>query len=95
MKVLILKVILYIPYSESLKDKRSVVKALKDRIWKKFRASISETDALDSKKEAVLGIVYTSNNSTLLEKVMNQIIDLIEESYPGLLHDHNYLIEHY
>jgi uncharacterized protein YlxP (DUF503 family) len=95
MKVLILKVILYIPYSKSLKDKRSVVKALKDRIWQKFRASISETDALDSRKEAVLGIVYTSNDSALLERIMNQILRLIEDSYPGLIHDHKYLIEHY
>ncbi|UCB46434.1 MAG: DUF503 domain-containing protein [Spirochaetota bacterium] len=95
MKVLILKVILYIPYSKSLKDKRSVIKALKDKIWKRFRASISEIDSLDSHKEAVLGIVYTSNNSTLLEKIMNQIIDLIDDSYPGLIHDYNHIIEHY
>ena len=95
MKVLILKVVLFISYSTSLKDKRNILRAIKDRIWSKFRASVSEIDEQHSIQRAVLGLVYVSNNSTLLEGILNKIINMIETSYPGLLHDYEYNIEIY
>ncbi len=95
MKVLVLKIALLIPYSNSLKEKRRVVKALKDRIWVKFRASISEIDDHNSTKKAVLGIVYVSNDKVILDSIMNKIINLIEDNYPGMLHDYEYTVENY
>ena len=95
MKVLITKIILIIPFSNSLKDKRRVVKALKDRIWSKFRASISEIEDHDSIRRAVLGIVYVSKDKHILDSIMNGVIDLIDETYPGILHNYEYTVEHY
>ncbi|MFW6138065.1 MAG: DUF503 domain-containing protein [Spirochaetota bacterium] len=95
MKVLISKIRLDIPYSKSLKDKRRVLKALKDRIWNKFRASISETDGQNSIQRAEMGIVYVSNDRQMLDRIINKIIDLIEDSYPGLLYDYEFVIEDY
>lgn len=95
MKVLVLKLILIIPYASSLKDKRRVVKAIKDKIWVKFRASISEIDAHNSTQKAVLGVVYVSNDKQLLDGIMNKIIGLLESTHPGLLHDYDYTIENY
>ncbi|RKX94896.1 MAG: DUF503 domain-containing protein [Spirochaetes bacterium] len=95
MKVLISKITLVIPYSYSLKDKRRVVKALKDRVWSKFRVSISEIEEQDSLQRAVLGTVYVSNDKELLDTIMNKILNLIETNYPGLLYDYIYTIETY
>lgn len=95
MKVLISKIELRIPQAASLKDKRRIVRGIKDRIWMKFRASISEIEHQNIPKKAVLGLVYVSNNKPLLESIMNKIIDLIETSYPGLLHTYEYTIEYY
>lgn len=95
MKVLITKIILIIPFSNSLKDKRRVVKALKDRIWSKFRASISEIEDHDSIQRAVLGIVYVSKDKHILDSMVNRIIDIIDETYPGILHNYEYMVEHY
>ncbi len=95
MKVLVSKIELRIPQASSLKDKRSVVRGLKDRIWSKFRASISEIDQQNTAREAVLGLVYVSNDKLLLESVMNKIINLVETSYPGLLHTYEYTVEYY
>jgi len=95
MKVLVSKIELRIPQASSLKDKRRVVKGLKDRIWSKFRASISEIDRQNRAQEAVLGLVYVSNDKPLLESIMNKIINLVETSYPGLLHTYEYTVEHY
>jgi uncharacterized protein YlxP (DUF503 family) len=95
MKVLISKIILLIPYASSLKDKRKVIKGLKDRVWSKFRVSISEIDGHESMKKAILGLVYVSNDTSLLETIMNKIINLVEDNYPGLLYDYEYQVEHY
>jgi len=95
MKVLVAKIELIIPYSSSLKDKRRVIKGLKDKVWAKFRASISEIDQQNVKQAAVLGLVYVSNDKSLLDRIMNKVINLIEESYPGLLYDYEYTVEHY
>lgn len=95
MKVLITKIILIIPFSNSLKDKRRVVKALKDRIWSKFRASISEIEDHDSIRRAVLGIVYVSKDKHILDSIVNGVIDLIDETYPGILHNYEYTVEQY
>ena len=95
MKILVMRVVLSIPYSRSLKEKRSVVKAIKDRVWRKFRASISEVDALDSTKTAILGICYVSNSGTLLESINSKIVNFIDDSFPGLLEDSHHVIEDY
>jgi len=95
MKILISKVVLIIPFSKSLKDKRKVVKCIKDRIWSKFRASISEIEEYNSLQKAVLGIVYVSNDKSLLDSIINNIIDLVEASYPGVLYNYEYTIETY
>jgi len=95
MKVLVSKIFLIIPYSSSLKDKRRIIKAIKDRIWVKFRVSISEIDDLNSIKNAVLGISYVSNNTEILDSIINKIINFVEESYPGILYNYNYTIENF
>ncbi len=95
MKILISKVILVIHSSTSLKDKRRIVKGIKDRIWSKFRASISEIEEHNSIQRAILGIVYVSNARIILDSIMNKIINLIETTYPGILHDYEYTVENY
>jgi uncharacterized protein YlxP (DUF503 family) len=95
MKVLISKIEIHIPYATSLKDKRRVIRGLKDRVWSKFRASISEIDGHASLQSAILGLVYVSNDSVLLESIMNKIVNLVEDSYPGTLHTYEYTVEHY
>jgi len=95
MRVLLSRIEIHIPYANSLKDKRRVVKGLKDRIWSRFRASISEIDGYDSHQVAILGLSYVSNDSTLLESIMNKVVNLIEDSYPGHLYHYDYHVEQY
>ncbi len=95
MKILVAKVVLVIPYSTSLKDKRRVLRGIKDRIWSKFRASVSEVEEQNSIQKAVLGVVYISNEKRILESVMNKIVDLVEATHPGLLHHYEYTVEQY
>jgi uncharacterized protein YlxP (DUF503 family) len=95
MKVLISRIILVIPHSGSLKDKRMVLKSIKDRIWSKFKASIAEVEDHDSRQRAVLGLSFVSNDTSLLESIMNKTVELIESGFPGILYDFDHTIEHY
>lgn len=58
--------------SRSLKEKRRVVKSLKERMQHRFNASISEVDAQDSWKEAVLGITVAGTDTPFVESVLEQ-----------------------
>jgi uncharacterized protein YlxP (DUF503 family) len=95
MRVLVSRIEIHIPYANSLKDKRRVVKGLKDKIWTRFRASVSEIDGHNSRQVAILGLAYVSNDSKLLESIMNKVVNLIEDNYPGHLHHYDYHVEHY
>ena len=55
MTVAIARVTLVLAAARSLKDKRSVVKRLKDLVRQKFNVSIAEVDAHDNWQRAVLG----------------------------------------
>lgn len=62
----------------SLKEKRFVIKSLKDRIAGKFPVSIAEVDNLDLWQKATLGLAMVSSNQPLIEKTLNAIRAFIE-----------------
>ncbi|MCX5729024.1 MAG: DUF503 domain-containing protein [Nitrospirae bacterium] len=52
---------LFIPESQSLKDKRQVLLSLKDRLREKFNLSVAEVDGQDLWQKAVLGLACVAN----------------------------------
>jgi uncharacterized protein YlxP (DUF503 family) len=70
-----LKIKLRVPDSHSLKEKRRVVKSIKDRLKNKFNISVSEVDALDSHQIAVLGVATVSNDKRFVESVLSQVLN--------------------
>ena len=72
-----LKVRLRIPDSHSLKEKRRVVKSIKDRLKSRFNISVSEVDALDSLQIAVLGVAAVSNDKRFVESILSQVLNHI------------------
>ena len=80
---------------ESLKDKRRMVKSLKDRIYRKYRVSVAEVDLLESLSFTQIGVALVSNSREYGEKVMNKIEDFIEEEVLGRLHDVQIFSEQY
>ena len=63
MKIAVLHVEMHLPYSQSLKDKRMVLRRVKDRL-QKFNVAVAEIAHQDLWQRATLGIVamITSNN---------------------------------
>ncbi|MHC5062517.1 MAG: DUF503 domain-containing protein [Planctomycetota bacterium] len=79
---------LAIPYSASLKDKRSVVKSLKDRLKRHYNVSIAEIDDLDIWNIATLGAVMAGSDVAYINSAMDKLIDTLEELREATLEDH-------
>lgn len=68
---------LHLPEANSLKSKRQVIKSLKDRIKNKFNVSIAEVDANNLWQRSVIGIAFVSNETKMINKVFNEIRNLV------------------
>jgi uncharacterized protein YlxP (DUF503 family) len=64
--------------SHSLKEKRRIIKSIKDRVKSRFNVSIAEVDALDSWQWAVIGVACVSNDSGFANSVLSNVVDFIE-----------------
>lgn len=71
--------------SHSLKEKRHVVKSLKDRLRERFNVAVAEIDGLDSWQHAVVAAVTVSSDKIFAEKVLNQVEAHAESVLGGAL----------
>lgn len=65
-----------IPGARSLKDKRSVVRSLKERVQGRLKVSIAEIGALDHPRRATFGVAVVSNSSTVCDQVMASVASM-------------------
>ncbi len=77
MTVGVLTLDLAIYESHSLKDKRRVIKSLKDRLAARFNVSIAEVGRLDSRQRAVLGIAVVNKDPHYLHGCLDKIVDFV------------------
>ncbi len=64
---------IHIPDARSLKDKRQVIRSLKDRLRGQFNVAVAELDHQDLWQRAVVGIVSLSGDAKHLEQSMQAI----------------------
>ena len=67
-----------VPDAMSLKDKRRVVKSLKDRIAHGRNVSVAEVGALDEHRRAILGMAMVSNDSRYVEGALCKLVDFVK-----------------
>jgi uncharacterized protein len=72
-----LRVRLLVRESRSLKDKRQVVRSIKDRLRHRFNVSIAEVEAQDHRQLAVLGLAMVSNEASHLRTVFGEIVQAL------------------
>ncbi len=75
--------------ARTLKDKRRVLKSLKDRVWHRFRVSIAEVDSQDNRQLGVLGVAVVSNEARHANQVLSKIVDFVRNSVVAELIDHD------
>lgn len=83
----IVRIELHLPASRSLKDKRSVVQGLKERIRHRFRASVAEVDHQDLWQRAALGVAVVSGDRRQVDEQLQSIRHLVQATHGAELLD--------
>jgi len=73
--------------SRSLKDKRSVVRSLKERIQSRLKVSIAEIGVLDDPRRATMGVAVVSNSSTVCDQLMSSVMSIASTLPDAVLTD--------
>lgn len=84
MVVALLSVELFLPGSGSLKDKRMVLRRLKDRLAK-FNVAVAEVEHQDLWQRAGLAIATVSTSEHHAERELAAVASEIERLEPGLV----------
>jgi uncharacterized protein YlxP (DUF503 family) len=87
MVVSLLLLILELPETSTIKDKRRVVSGMKHRIQRKFRISCAEVDLQESLRFAQIGASFVSNSSSFGEKVLSDVVLFVEDNFPVNIHE--------
>ncbi len=73
----VLTIYINLPGISSLKQKRSIVKSVVERLRNRFNFSVSEVEANDSKIQAVIGLAVVGKDSAFISKQMETVVNFV------------------
>ncbi len=79
---------LHIENSQSLKEKRRIIKSLKERLRNHYNVSVCEFGDLSLWQRAQLGIVICSNDKSVVDSTMKTILDFLDRVHSVSLLDY-------
>ena len=84
MVVALLRIELHISEAQSLKEKRSPLRRIKDRL-KPFNVAVAETEYQDLWQRAGLAVVTVATDDRHAEQILQSVVDEIDRVEPGLM----------
>ena len=75
-----LRMVLLIQDAHSLKEKRSILKGIKDRVSNKFRVSVAEVGYHDVWQTAELGFACVGNEASHVNSVLSNLVSFVESN---------------
>lgn len=78
---------LHLPDVGSLKDKRHVLKGLKEKVRVRFEVAVAEVDHQDTWQRATLAVAYVSADARHANQVVSKALDFIEDHVDGRVID--------
>ena len=84
----LLTVELNIPGCGSIKEKRRVIKSLKERMRSRFNISVSEVDNHDKWQRASIAIANISTDKAHVNSILSNVLNFIERF------DHAHIADH-
>ena len=84
--VALLSIEIHVPESRSLKDKRAVVRSVKDRL-RRLNVSVAEVDHQALRQRCRLAIAAAGGTHVDVERRLGTALDEIERHDPGLIID--------
>jgi uncharacterized protein YlxP (DUF503 family) len=85
MLVVVAFIELDIEFSQSLKDKRQVVRSLKDRLRNTFNVSANEVGLLDVHQRARLAVSFVAHDNAGADATLEKIEHFVESSTDAVL----------
>ena len=88
--VLIIEILIY--SSNSLKEKRFVLRSIKDRVKNKFNVSVAEIDYQEKWQRSRLGIAMISNQYSHVENALQQVFQYLDrgDTFEIISYEFNY-----
>jgi uncharacterized protein YlxP (DUF503 family) len=78
----VVRIDLHLPGAASLKDKRAVVRGLKDRIRQRAMAAVAEVDHQDLWQRAALGVAVVSGERRQIGELL-ETVRRVADATPG------------
>ena len=94
MIIAVLQVEIAVDGSTSLKDKRRVVRSLKDRLHREHQVSVAEVAKQDDIRRGVLGVVMAGTDAAYAQGALDRIVDQLRATPGFVLTNHRTEILH-
>lgn len=88
MPVGLLTLELHLSEAHSLKDKRQVLRSLKERLRASFNVAVAELDFEDTWQRSVVGVVTLSNEDRHVEEMLQKVLAEADRILGPLLISH-------
>jgi uncharacterized protein YlxP (DUF503 family) len=75
---------IHIHDSGSLKEKRMIVRSLKEKLRTKFNVAVSEVDNQDLWQIATVAVVTVGPDKKHVENVLQNILNFVDSNFPEL-----------
>ncbi|HXG19274.1 MAG TPA: DUF503 domain-containing protein [Methylomirabilota bacterium] len=95
MVVGVLQLTLYIASSQSLKDKRAVLRKIKSRVRNEFNVSIAECGDQDLWQRTQLGICQVGADQAYVDGALQAVVRFIDELYVAEIGEEKVEFLHY
>ncbi|MFO0690491.1 MAG: DUF503 domain-containing protein [Myxococcota bacterium] len=67
--------------SQSLKEKRGVVRRIAGRLRHRFNASVAEVGGQDTWQRAVIGIAVAGSDETVVRRTLGRAVEFVDEMH--------------
>ncbi len=85
----VLQLDLHIGEARSLKDKRRVVKSLKERLRHRFNVSVAEVDHHDAWQRCAIAVALVSKETRHVRSELDKVVDVVRATAGAILIDYS------
>jgi len=85
--VSMIRIIFEIPDVDNIKEKRRVIRSIREKLLRRFHMTCAEVDLQDSLAFAEMGGALVSNSRAFGESVLQKAFDMIEREAPVRVQD--------
>jgi len=82
-----IQLIFELPGVSTLKEKRQIIRSVRDKLLKRYHMSAAEVDLQDSLAFAQIGAALVSNSKVFGEQVCQKAFEMIENDLPVRIQD--------